>query len=148
MACLFISTIPRPGDNLTTLLRKWLQAVDAPAGCLDDGEWMLLSRLVSFYGGTPRPGDTIADLWRKIRVALGSTNCFCGDSAWDSARRILDILNPGSFRVGDSIYNILFKIVQFVSEEEPINECCLEFIVGGPFGLIDSPECLELIDCV
>lgn len=150
MACLFNSTTPSPGDSLVTLLNKWLQAVGGSSGCGPQSEWFSLAGLVTAYGGQPSPGDTIAGLWVKLRFAIDGQDCFCGDSEWQSARRVLDTVNPGSFRAGDSVYNILFKTVESVSGESPpeppVVECCLLLESGGEL-LLESVGCLELESC-
>lgn len=146
MPCSYTDTTPRPGDNLTVLLRKWLQAVGAPAGCFDEGEWLLLARLVVHYGGVARPGDSIPDLWSKLLRALGDDSCHCGDWAFNSVQRILDILNPGSFRTGDSFNNLVRKILEGVNTETPITDCCLLLESGGEL-LLESFGCLQLESC-
>lgn len=125
-ACLFNSTAPSLGDSTVALLNKWLQAVGGVQSCGAPSEWFSLAALVTAYGGQPSSGDTIADLWEKIRIALGDTSCRCGDNAWQSARRILDILSPGSLRPGDSLYNILWRILQAINATPvpPVNPCC------------------------
>lgn len=146
MACSYTDTTPRPGDNLTVLLRKWLQAVGEPAGCFDEGEWLLLARLVVHYGGVARPGDSIPDLWSKLLRALGDDTCHCGDWAFNSVQRILGILNPGSFRTGDSFNNLVRKILEGVNTETPITDCCLLLESGGEL-LLESFGCLQLESC-
>jgi hypothetical protein len=89
--------------------------VGAEFGCPDEREYNLVWELVEHYGGTPRPGDTLPELWQKVLRALGDDACHCGDWQWNTIKRILDILSPGSFRPGDSIYNLLFRIVQAIS---------------------------------
>lgn len=96
------------------LLQAWLIARGVPPGT-GDAQWNLLFKIARSYGAIPSPGDTIADLWEKIRIAVGDTSCRCGDNAWQSARRILDILAPGSFAQGDSEWDLLRKIVDAVS---------------------------------
>lgn len=96
------------------LLQAWLIARGGTPST-GDGQWGLLHDIAFSYGVIPRPGDTIADLWEKIRIAVGDTACHCGDNSWQSARRILDILAPGSFAQGDSDYDLLRKIVDAVS---------------------------------
>lgn len=150
MACLFISTIPRPGDNLTVLLRKWLQAVGVTPGCFDNGEWMLLAQLVTHYGGVARPGDSIPDLWRKILRALGDDTCHCGDWAFNSVQRILAILNPGAFQTGDSFNNLVRKILEGVNAAPvpPIDSCCLLLETNGFDLLLETNDnCLALESC-
>lgn len=146
MACSYPDTTPRPGDNLTVLLRKWLQAVGAPAGCFDEGEWLLLARLVVHYGGVARPGDSIPDLWRKILQALGDDTCHCGDWAFNSVQRILAILNPGAFRTGDSFNNLVRKILEGVNGA--IAGCCLLLESNGfDLELETNANCLALESC-
>lgn len=148
MPCLYSDTIPRPGDNLTVLLRKWLQAVGAPAGCFDTGEWILLAQLVTHYGGVPRPGDSIPDLWRKILRALGDDSCYCGDWAFNTVQRILAIINPGAFRAGDLFNDLVRKILEGVNGGvvPPDAECCLLLESVGVL-LLESEGCLELESC-
>lgn len=151
MPCEFTSTEWRPGDNFTTMLAKWLQAVGEPLPCapVEGNEWLLLAALVVHFGGIPRPGDTQVDLWRKILRALGSEQCFCGDAEWDVMRRILDELSPGSFAPGDSRYILLRKILTAANNapEPPIViTCCLALESSGNL-LLESGGCLELESC-
>jgi hypothetical protein len=115
MSCAYRSTVPSPGDDVVVLLRKWLQAVGASFGCPDEREYNLVWKLVEHYGGTPRPGDTLPELWQKVLRALGDNTCHCGDWEWNTLKRILDILSPGSFNPGDSIYQLLRKILDAVN---------------------------------
>ena len=153
MPCEFTTTEWRPGDNFTTMLAKWLQAVGEPLPCAptSGGEWLLLAALVTHYGGTPRPGDTMVDLWRKLFFAIGGTGCFCGDSVWDIMRRILDIISPGSFAPGDSPYNllrkILFAISGFTPVPPPVDGCCLLLESGPELDLETASDCLALESC-
>jgi hypothetical protein len=115
MACSYSSTVPRPGDSVVVLLRKWLQSVGAGFDCPDEREYNLVWELVEHYGGTPRPGDTLPELWQKVLRALGDNTCHCGDWQWNAIKRILDILSPGSFSPGDSISDLLRKILEAVN---------------------------------
>jgi hypothetical protein len=150
MACSYSSTVPRPGDSVVVLLRKWLQSVGAEFGFPDEKEYNLYWELVQHNGGTPRPGDTLPELWQKVLRALGDNTCHCGDWQWNTIKRILDILSPGSFRPGDSIYNLLFRIVQAVSSVvPPVVVCCLDLEDSADvLDLEDLPGCLELEQCV
>lgn len=96
------------------LLQAWLTAIGGTPGT-GDAQWNLLFKIAVSYGAIPAPGDTISDLWEKIRWGVGGEFCFCGDNAWQSARRILDMLSPGSFAQGDSDFDLLRKIVDAVS---------------------------------
>jgi hypothetical protein len=118
MGCTFLSTSPKPGDDYVTLLRKLAQALGETWTCADS-EWHLVAKILQHYGGTPKPGDSITKLWEKIRIALGDTLCYCGDSEWHAIRRALDQLLAGSFAVGDSKYNLVFKFVSVVSGGTP-----------------------------
>lgn len=148
MPCSYSSTDPSPGDSIVVLLRKWLQAVGATPGCPDEREYHLLWELVEHYGGTPRPGDSLPDLWSKLLRALGDDACHCGDWQWNTMKRVLDILSPGTFRPGDSIYQLLWRILEAINATPvPPEECCLLLMDGGSLDLISFPGCLELISC-
>lgn len=155
-SCIFNSTAPSLGDSTVALLNKWLQSVGGVSDCGSQSEWFSLAMLVTAYGGQPSSGDTIADLWEKIRIAVGDDTCRCGDNAWQSARRILDTLSPGSFRPGDSLYNILWRILQAVNATPvppPVNPCCPPPI--GDWGSVAMPPGIqcdfdlvsEAVDC-
>ena len=111
MPCSYSSIEPAQGDSVVALLRKWLQAVGAVPGCPDEREYNLVWALVEHYGGIPRSGDTLPELWQKILRALGDGGCHCGDFQINTIQRILSVISPGSFRPGDSISEMLRKIV-------------------------------------
>lgn len=112
MPCSYSSTAPAQGDSVVVLIRKWLQSVGDVPGCPDEREYNLVWELVIHYGGTPRPGDTLPELWQKVLRALGDGDCHCGDFQANTIQRILDILSPGSFSPGDTISEMLRKIVE------------------------------------
>jgi hypothetical protein len=120
------------------LLRKIVQATGEDFGCPDTSEWALVAALLESYGGTPRPGDTVPFLWEKIRRALGDTSCQCGNAEWNSIQRVLEIISPGSFRTGDSKYNLLWKLL------EGINSGPVDCVNLNDWGRVNSaPECFE-----
>lgn len=96
------------------LLAAWLSALGGTPAT-GDGSWTLLYKIAQAYGATPAPGDTIPDLARKIRISVGDADCHCGDNDWQSFRRILDRLSPGSAAPDDLIWDLLRKIVDAVS---------------------------------
>lgn len=124
---------------MVILLKKIVQSLGESWDCLDR-EWQLTAAILTHYGGVPAQGDSIPKLWQKIRIALGDTSCRCGDSAWDSVRRVLELISPTtSFDANDSIYRLLWKLLEAL--QTPTPDPCDDMNDWG--GLSGPIECFE-----
>lgn len=115
----------RTGDRWMDLLRKITLAVGARCSCSPDSEFGLLREWLAAIGGA----------------------CKCNDSIWSLYSRILTQVrlnfgNPNTpffeFRAGDSLLDILRKILNNLQNAEPPipSECCLPV---GDWGSITLP---------
>lgn len=117
-------------DSRFDLRRKILNILVADAGLPNTAQFSW------------RPGDSEFIVLRKWLIALGG-ECRCNDSVWSLYQRILTQVRENSglpntpefeFRAGDSLLDILAKILANLQNAEPIpSECCIPI---GDYGSI------------